>query len=58
MQETSFSTTVAGTQYSASVAESGGEYVATASSLAGASADGSSLIAAENSLTLRIDELV
>jgi hypothetical protein len=58
MQETSFSTTVAGTQYSGSVAESGGEYVASVASLSGATASGSSLISAENSLTIRIDELV
>jgi predicted RNase H-like HicB family nuclease len=58
MQETSYSTTVAGTQYSGSVAESGGEYVASVTSLSGATASGSSLIAAENNLTTRIDELV
>jgi hypothetical protein len=58
MQETSFSTTVGGTQYSGSVEESGGEYVATVSSLSGATASGASLVAAENNLTIRIDELV
>jgi hypothetical protein len=58
MQETGFSTTVAGTQYSGSVAESGGKYVASVASLSGASASGSSLISAENNLTIRIDELV
>jgi predicted RNase H-like HicB family nuclease len=58
MQETGFSTTVAGTQYSGSVEEFDGEYVASVSSLSGATASGSSLIEAENNLTVRIDELV
>jgi hypothetical protein len=56
--ETSFTTTVAGTEYSASVAESSGSYEASVSSLPGATASGTSLIAAENNLTIRIDELV
>ncbi len=58
MQETSFSTTIAGKQYSGIVSESNGEYVASDPSLSGATASGSSAIAAENNLTIRIDELV
>jgi hypothetical protein len=54
----SYSTTVAGKQYSGSVEDSGGQYTASVSGLAGASASGSSAQAAENALTLRIDELV
>ncbi len=53
-----YSTTVNGTQYSGSVEESGGEYTASVPNLAGATATGASLEAAENSLNLRIDELV
>jgi hypothetical protein len=49
---------VAGKQYSGSVEDSGGQYTASVSGLAGASASASSMQAAENALTLRIDELV
>jgi predicted RNase H-like HicB family nuclease len=55
---TSYSTTVGGTQYSGGVEESGGDYVASVPGLSGATASGSSLVAAENNLTVRIDELV
>jgi hypothetical protein len=58
MAETSFSTTVNGKSYSGSVSYSDGEYVASDPDLAGASATGSSEIAAENNLATRIDELV
>jgi hypothetical protein len=58
MQVTSYSTTVAGKQYSGSVQESNGEYTASVSGLAGASASGSSITAAENNLTTRINEIV
>jgi hypothetical protein len=58
MSETGYSTTVGGKQYSGSVEDSGGEYTASVPSLSGATATGSSLTAAENNLTLRIDELV
>jgi predicted RNase H-like HicB family nuclease len=58
MSETSYSTTVAGKQYSGSVEESDGEYTASVSSLAGATASGSSVTAAENNLNNRINELV
>ena len=54
----SYSATVAGTQYSGSVEKSGAEYVASVPALSGATASGSSEIAAENSLTSRIDEIV
>jgi predicted RNase H-like HicB family nuclease len=54
----SYSTTVAGKQYSGSVQESDGEYTASVSTLAGATASGSSIQAAENNLTTRIDEIV
>ena len=55
---TSYSTTVGGTQYSGSVEESDGEFVASVPTLSGATATGSSEIAAENNLDVRIDELV
>jgi hypothetical protein len=55
---TGFSMTVGGTPYFGSVAESGGEYTASVPNLAGATANGSSEQAAENSLNARIDELV
>jgi predicted RNase H-like HicB family nuclease len=58
MQATSFSTTVKGKQYSGSVQESNGQYTASVSSLAGATASGSSITEAENALYIRIDELV
>jgi predicted RNase H-like HicB family nuclease len=57
-QATSFSTTVAGKQYSGSVNQSNGQYTASIPGLAGASASGSSISAAENALYIRIDELV
>lgn len=57
-QATSFSTTVQGKQYSGSVQESNGQYTASVPGLAGASASGSSITAAENALYIRIDELV
>lgn len=53
-----YTDTVAGTQYSGSVEESGGQYVASVPALSGATASGSSEMAAEINLTLRIDELV
>jgi predicted RNase H-like HicB family nuclease len=53
-----YSTTIAGKQYSGSVEESGGQYTASVASVSGASATGSSLSAAENNLSNRIDELV
>jgi hypothetical protein len=55
---TGYSTTVAGTQYSGSVQEAGGEYTASVPNLARATASGSSIQAAENNLYVRIDELV
>ena len=58
MTDTAFSTTVNGKSYSGDVTYSNGEYVASDSNLAGASATGSSVEAAENNLTSRIDELV
>jgi hypothetical protein len=53
-----YSTTVGGKQYSGSVEESGGEYTASVSNLAGATASGSSIQSAENNLDMRIDILV
>ena len=53
----SFTTTVAGVHYSASIMESGGTYTASAPNIPGASASGASESAAENALTLRIDEM-
>jgi len=58
MMVSSYSTTVAGKQYSGSVENSGGQYTASVPGLAGASASGSTMQAAEDALTLRIDELV
>lgn len=57
-QATSFSTTVAGKQYSGSVNQSNGQYTASIPGLAGASASASSMQAAEDALTLRINEIV
>ena len=57
-QATGFSTTVAGKQYSGSVADSDGTYTASISNLSGATASGSSAQAAEDNLNARIDELV
>jgi predicted RNase H-like HicB family nuclease len=57
MQAVSFSTTVGGKQYSGSVDESDGQYTASVSGLPGVSATGPSVIAAENALNNRIDEL-
>jgi len=54
----SYSTTVGGTQYAGSVEEQNGSYVASVPSVSGATATGSSMIDAENNLSVRIDELV
>ena len=54
---TSFSTSIAGKQYSGSGEQSGATYTASVPNLAGATATGSSIEAAENNLTARIDEL-
>jgi hypothetical protein len=53
-----FSTTAGGKNYSADVEQSGGEYTATVTGLPGASASGSSAMAAEENLDNRIDMLV
>jgi hypothetical protein len=53
-----YSVTVGGTQYAGSVQEQNGSYVASVPNVSGATATGNSMIAAENSLTTRIDELV
>lgn len=53
-----YSTTVNGTRYSGSVVQSGSEYTASVASLPGATASGTSMAAAENNLSARIDELV
>jgi predicted RNase H-like HicB family nuclease len=58
MLVSSYSTTVNGTRYSGSVEQSGSEYTASVASLPGATATGTSLEAAENNLSARIDELV
>jgi predicted RNase H-like HicB family nuclease len=50
--------TLGGKQYSGSVEESGGVYTASVGNLPGASASGSSAQAAEDNLTMRINELV
>jgi hypothetical protein len=53
-----FSTTVAGKTYVADVTYTSGEYVAEDANLNGAVATGTSVVAAENNLTARIDVLV
>jgi hypothetical protein len=53
-----YSTTVSGKSYSGSVVESNGEYTATIANMPGASASGSSIESAENSLGLVLDTLV
>jgi hypothetical protein len=53
-----YSTTVAGTQYLASLDQAGTEYTASVASVLGATATESSELAAENNLNLRINELV
>lgn len=58
MSDVAFSTTVNGKTYSAEVTYSNGEYVASDPNLSGAEATGSSLQAAENNLSTRIDVLV
>jgi hypothetical protein len=54
----SYSTTVGGQNYSASVEESGGTYVASVGNLAGVSGSGSSVQSAENNLSVKLDALV
>ena len=53
-----YSTTVAGKSYSGDVEATGGVYEASVPNLFGASATGSSIQAAENNLSVRIDALV
>ncbi|MGC1869323.1 MAG: hypothetical protein WA700_00065 [Acidobacteriaceae bacterium] len=53
-----YTDTVGGKNYSGSVAESNGEYVASVPNLPGASASGSSVQSAENNLNTVIDALV
>jgi|HubBroStandDraft_1064217.scaffolds.fasta_scaffold478574_1 hypothetical protein len=53
-----FSTTVAGKSYAADVTYTGGEYVAEDANLNGAVATGTSVVAAENNLSTRIDVIV
>ena len=52
-----YSTTVAGKSYSASIQESNGEYVISVPNLPGATATASSAQAAENALNIKIDVL-
>jgi hypothetical protein len=54
----SYSTTVGGKSYSGSISQSNGTYTVSVPNLPGASVSGSSLQAAENALTVRIDTLV
>jgi hypothetical protein len=59
MQAAVYSTTVAGKNYSGSVVEeAGGVYEASVPNVPGATATGSSVQAAENNLSVRIDALV
>jgi len=51
------STTVAGKNYSESVEESGGTYVASVPSPPGRRASGSSIVSAENNLNIKLDTL-
>jgi hypothetical protein len=54
---TGYTTTVAGTQYSGSVEQSGQQYTASVPNLIGATATGTSVLDAEENLNVRIDEL-
>jgi hypothetical protein len=54
---TVYSTTVAGKSYSGSIEQSAGQYEISIPNLPGASASGSSVQAAENALTVKIDTL-
>jgi predicted RNase H-like HicB family nuclease len=54
----SYSTSVGGKSYSGSITQSNGTYTVSVPNLPGASVSGSSLQAAENALTVRIDTLV
>ncbi|HTW79940.1 MAG TPA: hypothetical protein VME23_10395 [Terracidiphilus sp.] len=58
MSDVSFSTTVNGKTYNADVTSSNGEYVADDPDLSGAEATGSSVEAAENNLSTRIEVIV
>lgn len=58
MSNVSFSTTVNGKSYSADVILSNGVYVARDPNLSGAEATGSSVQAAEDNLSVRIDVLI
>lgn len=53
-----YSTTVGGTQYLASLEQSGSEYTASVQNLLGATATDSTEVVAENDLNVRINELV
>jgi hypothetical protein len=53
-----YSTTVAGKSYSGSINQSGGQYVISIPNVPGATASASTVRAAENALTLKIDILV
>jgi hypothetical protein len=53
-----YSTTVGGTQYLATLDQSGTEYTASVSQILGATSTANSELTAENNLNLRIDELV
>jgi hypothetical protein len=53
-----YSTTVAGTQYLASLEQSGSEYTASVANVLGATSTESSELAAENNLDVRINEIV
>jgi len=53
-----YSTTVVGKQYSGSVEQTGSQYTVSIPNLPGATASGSSILAAENNLTSKIDLMV
>jgi hypothetical protein len=53
-----YAMTVGHQQYAAAVEQSGGNYTASVENVTGGTATGSSELAAENNLQLRIDELV
>ena len=53
----SYSVTIAGNNYSGSVEESGGVYIASVPNPPGASASGSSVESAENNLNIKLDTL-
>jgi predicted RNase H-like HicB family nuclease len=58
LESSTYSTSVGGKSYSASISQANGTYTLSVPNLPGASVSGSSLSAAENALNVKIDILV